>query len=153
MENQNPYDKLLDEINALLQMLEANKGATLDDSRLPADALARMQQLEQKAKAFEEMAQKAVEVTKDIPPILKELMPTTDVELPPEAKRVINRSKDLLVKAQTLKSEIIDKEKSNIQKAHPEEVPKTQKELDKGSGKKRKGKFRHLGGDFTRGPS
>jgi hypothetical protein len=152
MEENNNYEKILDEINNLLQMLESYKGAPLDDRRLPPDLLTRMAKLDQDTKKIEALNQVILEQNKAITTTIKSLVPDFEPELPSSVKRVIQRSNELAMKLKSLESEMMGKSKSHIQTGHPPEPVKTQKELDKGSGKKRKGKFRHMDGDIGRKP-
>lgn len=148
MDEKNPYDKMLEEISALLQMLEDNKSAKLDDSRLPTDIEQRLQKLEKDVRAFDEVGKQIMSMEFEIPEEIRNLMPPPEEDLPPEAKRIVKRGNDLMAQAKSLQSQIIEKDNSNIQQASERELPKTKKELDKGSGQKRKGKFRHMGGDW-----
>lgn len=147
MTPQNPFEKLLDEMNNILKMLEANKNSRLlDDEHMSPEVLARMQKLERDLKKFESMGEKVVDLNQQLPDLAKGLMPENKEEtLPPEAKRIIARAKELKAKAKTLEKEIIHGEKGALQQEHAPPAPLTEKELKKGSGHKRKSKFRHFG--------
>ena len=63
MEKGNPYEKMLEEITALLQMIESNKNMPVDDSHLPPDIMERVKKLERDVKAFEEAGKKVINLS------------------------------------------------------------------------------------------
>ncbi len=150
-DDDNPYEKMLEEMRALLQKIEDHKNIPLDDLNIPKDVQEKLEKIERDVCKFEALSEKILTLSKEeIPKNLQPFLPPLDEGTTPQEKRLIQKSNELLTWAKSLQQNIIEKEKTQIQPSVTQEPPKTKKELEKGSGKKRKGKFRHMGGDINR---
>lgn len=139
MEDKNPIDDLLDQLNDLLKFVEKNTSKPINESKIPEDIEKKLQRLEKDVDAFKKLGDEVVSLSGVSPVEIRKRLDGADTELPPEGVKLIERANMLKDQAQKLE-ELCQHQQPAI--AEPKKLPE-----DPNYGKHRKKKFKRFGSD------
>lgn len=143
-EAKNPFDFLFDELSKLLAMVQ-NKQLISDDEAIPPDVEKRLEELRKKIDKFVKLSDDIVRLSGVSSEEIKMRISGVSEEVPPDGKRLIQRSKEVHHEAQKV-SEKLEGELRYVPlnekkiSAAPEAPEKTREG-------KRRSKFKRFGSD------
>lgn len=152
-EDKNPYERLMDEIADLLQFVQGKSQVPLDDSKLSPEVIQAFQNIRKKVAEFRKLGEEVVSLSGATREEVLMHKGGLSRDTPPAVKRVIEKGELLKgqikeLQGKLLVSNITEAEQGNLPKGKQEtEFEKIKQKKDDSFGKKRRSKFKSLGGD------
>jgi hypothetical protein len=139
-EGQNPLENMLDKIKELIQLAQQNASKELDAEHLPSDIEKQLLMVEKEVEKFKKISDQIVELSGTPEEEIKKILSGDSIppDLPPDAKRLLNRTEQLAFEAKSLGGIAQDGMLSD---------PRSKQKKKSVSGKERRKKFKRFGSD------